>query len=123
MARGHLSCCQVLAVAQERESPVAELFDTLVQLFQVLGKLLRELLGLALQWALLLFWMAWWLWAANWRRIWPVLAQGAWVPLVLILVVGALVWSQILPGDCNCLGFVTVANFWWQLGAVGLLTA
>jgi hypothetical protein len=45
------------------------------------------------------------------------------VPLVLILVVSALVWSQLAPSDCSCLGFITVPNFWWQLGGVGLLAA
>jgi hypothetical protein len=37
------------------------------------------------------------------------------------MVAGALAWSQLAPGPCNCLGFMTVPNFWWQLGDVGLL--
>src|SRR5437763_1131546 len=54
---------------------------------------------------------------------WPVLAEGAWVPVVLLMLVGALAWSRISPGPCTCLGFVTLPNFWWQLGAVGGLVA
>jgi hypothetical protein len=42
---------------------------------------------------------------------------------VLLIFSAALVWSRIAPSDCSCLGFVTVANFWWQLGGIGLLAA
>ena len=49
------------------------------------------------------------------------LEQGAWLPLVLLILLSALVWSQMAPADCDCLGFVTVPNFWWQLGEMGLL--
>jgi hypothetical protein len=77
--------------------------------------------GIAL--LLIIAWIAWWLWGANWKNIWPALAQGAWVPAVLVILVSALVWSQIAPGDCTCLGFMTIPNFWWQLGEVSMLAA
>jgi hypothetical protein len=102
---------------------VSELWQTLGQLGIVLGKLIWDLLALALQHALLLFWLAWWLWGVNWRKVWPTLAAGAWAPVVLLCLVAALVWASIAPSECACLGFVTVPNFWWQLGAVGLLAA
>jgi hypothetical protein len=72
-------------------------------------------------WLLLLPWLAWWLWGVNWNNVWAVLAHGAWVPVILLMIVAGLVWSQIAPSDCTCLGFVKVPNFWWQLGAMGLL--
>ena len=100
---------------------MTDIFQTLIQLVLVLFKLVVELLALGLHWFLLLFWVAWWLCGVNWKKAWPVLAQGAWLPLVLITVVGALVWSQIAPSTCYCLGFTSVPNFWWQLGASGLL--
>src|SRR5262249_5038893 len=59
----------------------------------------------------------------DWRKVWPVLAQGAWAPCVLLGLVAATVWSRIDPGPCNCLGFATVPNFWWQLGGVSTLVA
>src|SRR5262249_28898143 len=97
--------------------------DTLVQLLNVLGELVRVLGDLALllgrfifSWALLIVWIAWWLWAVNWRKLWPVLAQGAWLPVVLLLIVAALVVSQVAPGENRFLG-----NFWWHLGNLGLL--
>src|SRR5947207_1916173 len=97
---------------------LAGVFQSLWQIVLALGSLGVELLALALTWSLLIAWVAWWLLAVNWTKAWPVLARGAWAPLVLVLVVSALVWSRISPGDCGCLGFVTIANFWWQLGAV-----
>ncbi len=68
-------------------------------------------------------WCAWWLGGVNWIKFWPVLAQGAWLPAVLLAVITATVWTQLEPGRCECLGFVTIPNGWWQTGAVSLLVA
>jgi hypothetical protein len=100
-----------------------ELLQNLWQMLVSLGLVLVILLFLALRWSLLIAWVAWWLWGVNWRRAWPVLAVGAWVPVVLLIVTAALVWSRLSPSTCDCLGFMTVGNFWWQLGAVSLLAA
>ncbi len=81
-----------------------------------LGRLLLNLLP----WAL---WCVWWLWAVNWRKAWPMLAEGGWAPVVLLLIMTAFAWASIDARPCNCLGFWTVANGWWQLGSVGLLAA
>jgi hypothetical protein len=102
---------------------VDELFDAFRNLFQVIGRLLAEQQGFWLSALLLLVWVAWWLWAVTWKKAWPALAQGGWAPLVLLMVMVALVWSRLAPSDCRCLGFVTVANFWWQLGEVGVFVA
>ena len=61
------------------------------------------------------------LWAINWKKMWPTLREGAWLPLVLLLVLVALVWSQIRPSDVMLFGVFSVGNFWWQLDAVTLL--
>jgi hypothetical protein len=100
-----------------------ELWNTLLQLVEVLGRVIVELLQLGLTYALLIAYFAWWLCAVNWQKAWPVLARGGWAPAVVLLIVAALAWSSISPAPCTCLGFVTVPNFWWQLGAVGLLAA
>jgi hypothetical protein len=68
-------------------------------------------------------WFAFWLFAVDWRRVWPVLAEGGWAPCVLLGLVAATAWSRINPGVCDCLGFVIVPNFWWQLGSVAALAA
>ncbi len=104
--------------------------DQLVSIFQNLWQIVLDLLGVAVQilslgmtWSLLIAWLAWWLWGVNWAKVWPVLARGAWMPFVLLMFTSALVWSRMAPSACNCLGFATIPNFWWQLGAVGLLVA
>ncbi len=71
----------------------------------------------------ILLWIVFWLCCVNWRKTWPVLAQGGWAPVVLLMFISAEAWSRIAPGDCNCLGFMTVPNFWWQLGSVCTLVA
>jgi hypothetical protein len=63
------------------------------------------------------------LWAINWQKMWPTLREGAWLPLVLLLILVALVWSQIRPTDILLFGVISVGNFWWQLSAAGLLAA
>jgi hypothetical protein len=100
-----------------------EILQTLGELLGNLVQLGRELFALAWHYILILVWVVWWLWGVNWRRAWPFLAQGAWAPLVLLIIISALVWSRITPGPCECLGIVVVPNFWWQLGYVGLLVA
>jgi hypothetical protein len=67
-------------------------------------------------------WCAWWLWGVNWKKTWPVLAAGGWVPAVLLMLVTTLVWSHVdqtpLP-----LGAVAIPNVWWQLCGVCALAA
>jgi hypothetical protein len=97
-------------------------FDSLWQIVLALWALIIRLLLLAMSWSLLIAWVAWWLGGVNWKKTWPVLARGAWAPLVLLMLLSALVWSRIAPSDLN-LGLGAVPNFWWQLGAVGLLAS
>ncbi len=99
------------------------LLQTLGELVAVLGQLVVQLFALGAHWLLLILWLAWWLLAVNWRKAWPVLGQGGWAPLVLLVLMVALAWSRLQPIPCDCLGFVTVPNFWWQLGYVALLVA
>jgi hypothetical protein len=66
-------------------------------------------------------WCAFWLWAVNWKKLWPVLAAGAWAPVVLLTLLAALVWSRIQPGVYNFLDFFFLPNFWSQLGCAASL--
>jgi hypothetical protein len=68
-------------------------------------------------------WCAVWLWAVNWNKFWPVLAQGAWVPFLLLAIIAAVVWAQLQPCHCEIPGFLTLANGWWQCSFVGMLLA
>jgi hypothetical protein len=105
--------------------PTAEpnLWLTLADLFRNLGQLLALLLTFAGHWILFIVWVVWWLWAVNWKKCWAALAEGAWAPVVLLMFLSALVWSRLDASPCACLGVVSIPNFWWQLGYVGLLAA
>src|SRR4051794_21360877 len=94
-----------------------ELVQTLGQLLGLLGQFIVALLALALQYALLLFWVAWALVAIDWKKLWPTLSEGAWAPFTLLGVLAALVWSQLVPAPDGYLG---LPNFWGQLLAVAL---
>jgi hypothetical protein len=72
---------------------------------------------------LLLVWVAWWLLAVNWRKAWPMLADGGWAPALLLIIIASMAWAMIDARSCNCLGFVVVPNGWWQLGYISTLAA
>lgn len=63
-------------------------------------------------------WCAWFLWAVNWPKVWPVLARGGWAVVALLGFVVALAWSAVFPRPALGMG-----NFTWQLLAVGGLIA
>jgi hypothetical protein len=97
---------------------VNDIIQSLVQLVTTLFQLLMEVGGLALENALLIVWVAWWLWAVNWTKAWDVLARGGWMVVVLLTILAALVWSALAPSNMDLFGLFPLANFWWQLGAV-----
>jgi hypothetical protein len=99
------------------------LWVTLGDLFRNLGQLLALLFAFAAHWMLLIVWIAWWLWAVNWKKCWLALGQGAWAPVVLLLLLTALVWSRLQPAPLALGESMSLPNFWWQLGAMALLTA
>ena len=91
---------------------------TLWEIIRNLGDLTAEVWQLGESGALLLLWIAWWLAAVNWKKLWPVLGKGAWAPLLLLCVLAALVWSRVAPGACPC----GLPTFWSHLSAtVGLV--
>lgn len=105
------------------QDTLRELQHTLQELLIGLGTLVYQLFTLGWPYILLILWIVWSLFAINWPRAWAALRQGAWAPLILLMIVSALVWSRISPASCDCLKIVTIPNFWWQLGYVGMLVA
>jgi hypothetical protein len=97
------------------------LWQTLGQLFTVLGQLVVQLVALGAHWILLIVWLTWWLYGVNWRKLWPVLANGGWAPLVLLVLMVSLVWSRLQTSSTGFIG-VSLPNFWWQLGYLAVLT-
>ncbi len=105
-------------------SPLWEqLGQQLLALGHTLGRLVYEMNAAFPLWPLLIVWVAWWLLAVNWRRLWPVLAEGGWAPLVLFVLLGAFAWSRVAPDEWYLTPGAVVPNFWWQLLAVALLAA
>lgn len=80
----------------------------------LLSKMLEKLVQDAMGWSLLIVWLAWSLFGINWKKAWPVLAQGAWAPLGLALVLVAMAWSQMTPA---------APHFWWKLAKIGFVVA
>jgi len=99
---------------------MSELLTTLQHLGSDLLSLILVLARLIAPWWLALVWIAWWLWAVDWRKLWPRLAEGGWAPLTLFGIMIALVWSSIASGPLE-LGNMALANFWWQLLAVAAM--
>jgi hypothetical protein len=100
---------------------VPQWLGQLWNLIQQLWSFLRALWAILVPLLPILLWAAFWLFAVDWRKLWPVLRAGAWAPCVLLGLMAALVWSRLAPGKCDCLGLTPIPNFWWQLGSVGLL--
>ena len=96
------------------------IWQTLGQLLQTLLTLLMQLASLGFLWLLWIVWGAWCLWGVNWHRARAYLANGAWVPAILSMLLIAIVWSRLDSRACGCIG-VAIPNFWWQLGYVGML--
>src|SRR5260370_30533676 len=102
---------------------MAELWAIIVKLGSAAGDVGQALfqLGMLVRgWLLFAVWVAWWLWAVDWRKLGPTLARGAWAPVVLLGLIAAAAWSMAAPGEADWGAFV-VPNFLWQLGAVASL--
>jgi hypothetical protein len=97
------------------------LWQTLGELFVVLGQLLVQLGALAGHWLLLIIWIAWWLLGVDWRKAWPALRQGGWAPLVLLTLMVALAWSRLQPGPWVWQDTLSIPAFWWELLTVSIL--
>jgi hypothetical protein len=95
---------------------LAELRSAIVEYLSDLTSVLWALLP----WAV---WCVVWLGAVNWRKAWPMLAEGGWVPVVLLMIAASMAWAMIDARPCECLGFLEVPNGWWQLGVICTLAA
>ncbi len=68
----------------------------------------------------LLLWCAWWLWCADWSKLWPVLGSGAWAPAVLLVLMGGAVWGVLDPRVLNGPGFFIPSVVWHIVAAAGV---
>jgi len=98
---------------------VAEFYEWLQQVGNVISTPLEFLWPYLAVAAPYLLWFVFCLWAVNWKKMRPALKEGAWVPLVLVMIFIAIVWSRIWPGN----KFLAPLNFWWQFAALSVLAA
>ena len=95
--------------------PLIELGTELQEICMMdLNELAMRLWHLLLIGTPLLAWCCFWLFAVNWKKAWSVLAQGAWMPLVLLTCFVPFVWSRIQWTNCTSVGTLPIPNFWWQ---------
>lgn len=66
-------------------------------------------------------WIAFCLWGIHWKKMWFTLKEGGWIPLTLLLVLVAMIWSLAAPRELPVFGFFSLPNFWWQLGVAMLV--
>src|SRR5262245_21737756 len=81
---------------------------------------LPQITPTVLKFLVLVLFAAWWLWGVDWRKAWPVLAAGGWMPLVLVGIMAAFVWSRLSPSTVILFNLMAIPNLLWQFGAVGL---
>jgi hypothetical protein len=89
------------------------LLTSLVDLFLALWSLLVAVLALVVPWTPLIAWLAYWLFAADWSKLWPVLAKGGWIAVVLIGLMMAMIWGVVAPptGGHHVILGLTLSNF------------
>lgn len=121
--RGLRTCGRKLGDGDEAAMDLQEWFGQAWQVILGIWGLLVPIVRLILPLLPVALWLAFWTWAVDWKKFGPVLRAGGWAPVLLLCLISAAVWANVSPGVCNCLGFVTLANFWWQLGTTLALAA
>jgi hypothetical protein len=77
-----------------------ELLDSLWNVIVAVALLVWALLLFLAPWTPLLAWIAFWLFAVNWRQLSPILMKGGWIGVLLIAWTAILVWSSVsVPAD------------------------
>lgn len=70
-------------------------WDQLSALVLALAGLTVALIQALLPWTPLLAWIAFWLLAVNWRKLYPILMRGGLVGVILTALMAILVWSSL----------------------------
>lgn len=89
------------------------LLDSLLQLITAAWDLVIVIVSLAVPFLPLIAWIAFWLLAVNWVKLFPILARGGWTGLVFTALMMILIWGNIAPpesGHHHLFG-LTVDNF------------
>ena len=76
-------------------SQSAGVWDQFSALVLALAGLIVALIQALLPWTPLLAWIAFWLLAVNWRKLYPILMRGGLVGVILTALMTILVWSSL----------------------------
>lgn len=76
-----------------------QLIHSLQNLLIAGWEVLITVLALVLPWSPLIAWIAFWLFAVNWEKLYPVLARGGLIAVMLIGLTMILVWGLIAPPE------------------------
>jgi len=74
-----------------------QLFISLQKLLEAGWLVVMNLLVVVVPWTPLIAWVAFWLLAVNWEKLYPVLAKGAIIGVLLIGLMMILIWGLIAP--------------------------
>jgi hypothetical protein len=74
-----------------------KLIDSLQNLLSAGWEVLVSVLVLVVPWAPLIAWIAFWLLAVNWEKLYPVFTKGAIIGVLFIGLMAILVWGLIAP--------------------------
>lgn len=94
-----------------------DLWNSIVQLLEVLLQLVVNLGQVILPWLPLIAWVAFWLLAVNWVKLRQVLLQGGAIGVGLIALMTVLIWGMIAPPPDNhhYLMGLSVSNYYGKL--------
>lgn len=89
--------------------------DLLVSFWNVIvavAVLIWTLIQTITPWTPLIAWVAFWLLAVNWQKLYPILMKGGWIGVALIAMLAVLIWSSISipPGGMHHLYGLHVSN-------------
>lgn len=87
---------------------------------------MTTILTLTLPWTPLVAWIAFWLFAVNWEKLYPILARGGVFALALIGLSVILVWGVIAPPEAGAhriLGLNITNTFVGKTFYVAMLTS
>jgi hypothetical protein len=83
-------------VLEQAETPLSGVLEQLAAIIVALFNLLTVLLQALLPWTPLVLWIVFWLFAVNWKKLYPVLMeQGGGIGIVLIALMATLVWAAV----------------------------
>ncbi len=72
-----------------------EVIQSIWNVVIAISQLLVELVHFISPWVPLLAWIAFWLCAVNWRRLYPILEKGGIIGVILTALMAILIWSVI----------------------------